>query len=269
MFSAFILALSLAQGSLTGIVKDTSGGTVSQATIVVRTGSTVTEQTVTGPDGTFTVAAAPGSTLIVRAGGFAERQLPFPDNGTVEIVLSPAGVLETLTVTPARTEQLLGNVPRASPCSIGRTSGGRPRSWPTTCCARFRRSACSGGRAACRRTRRRKACRCAASARAASAVRWCCSTACRSTIRSAVGCTGRACRWRAPSASRWWTDRSSSLYGNYAMGGVINIISARPSAATAGSASAIRQPEHAQGRLLRQRRHGRAGRRGRRQPVRH
>ena len=56
---------------------------------------------------------------------------------------------------------------------------------PTTCCVGFRRSACSAARAACRRIRRRRACRCAASGRAASAARSCCSTACRSTIRSA------------------------------------------------------------------------------------
>jgi iron complex outermembrane receptor protein len=232
MLSVLILALALAQGSVTGIVKDTSGGTVSQATIVVRTGSTVTEQTVTGPDGTFTVAAAPGSTLIVRAGGFAERQMPFPDNGNIEVVLSPAGVLETLTVTPARTEQQLGNVPasvtvmdreeiRRSPALV---ADDVLRQIPTF--SLFRRT---------------------------------------SSIAAHPTTQGVSLRGIGPSGvSRslvlldgvpfndpfggwvYWTrlpmesanrievvdGSSSSLYGNYAMGGVINVVSARPSAAT-------------------------------------
>ena len=47
-----------------------------------------------------------------------------------------------------------------------------------------------------------RACRCAASGRAARAARWCCSTAFRSTIRSAAGSTGRACRSSAWTASK-------------------------------------------------------------------
>ena len=70
------------------------------------------------------------------------------------------------------------------------------------CCGRCRPSACSAAPAASSRSRRRRACRCAASARAARAGRWCCSTACRSTIRSAAGCTGPACRSSASIASR-------------------------------------------------------------------
>jgi outer membrane receptor protein involved in Fe transport len=232
MLSALILALSLVQGSVTGVVKDTSGGTVSQATIVVRTGSTVTEQTVTGPDGTFTVAAAPGSTLVVRAGGFAERELRFPDGGSIEIVLSPAGVLETLTVTPARTEQQLGNA-AASVTVLDREDIRRSpalvaddvlRRIPTF--SLFRRT---------------------------------------SSIAAHPTTQGVSLRGIGPSGvSRslvlldgvpfndpfggwvYWTrlpmesanrievvdGSSSSLYGNYAMGGVINVVSARPSAAT-------------------------------------
>ena len=55
---------------------------------------------------------------------------------------------------------------------------------------------------------RRRACRCAASGRAASAARSCCSTTCRSTTRSAAGCTGRACRSTASIASRSSTARA-------------------------------------------------------------
>ena len=76
------------------------------------------------------------------------------------------------------------------------------------CCGSCRRSACSRDRAASRRTRRRRACRCAASVRAASAARSCCSMACRSTSRSAAGCTGRACRSNRPSGLKWSTARA-------------------------------------------------------------
>jgi outer membrane receptor protein involved in Fe transport len=232
MLSAFILALALAQGSVTGVVKDISGAAVSQATVVVLAGSEVAEQTVTGPDGTFTIQGAPGSTLIVRAGGFAERQLQLSGDGAVEIVLSPAGVLETLTVTPARTEQQLGNTP-ASVTVLDREEIRRSpalvaddvlRQIPTF--SLFRRT---------------------------------------SSIAAHPTTQGVSLRGIGPSGvSRslvlldgvpfndpfggwvYWTrlpmesanrievvdGSSSSLYGNYAMGGVINVVSARPAAAT-------------------------------------
>ena len=157
----------------------------------------------------------------------AARSRPTRHGRTSTSCCSPATLSETVTVTASRTEQRLGDVPASvNVLERRRTSAARRPSSPTTCCGRFRRSACSAAPAACRRIRPRRACRCAASGRAASAARSCCSTACRSTIRSAAGCTGRACRSRAPTASRSWTAPSSSLYGNYAMGGVINIVTA-------------------------------------------
>ena len=83
--------------------------------------------------------------------------------------------------------------PASTSSPTSRSSSRRPSS-PTTCCGRCRRSACSAARAASPRIRPRRACRCAASVRAASAARSCCSTTFRSTIRSAAGSTGRACR---------------------------------------------------------------------------
>src|SRR6185503_16984275 len=69
----------------------------------------------TGPDGRFTIdAAAEGEvTITVRAGGFAEKsqRIRPNDRGNVEIVLEPATLLETVTVTPARSEQRLGDIP--------------------------------------------------------------------------------------------------------------------------------------------------------------
>ena len=62
---------------------------------------------------------------------------------------------------------------------------------------------------------------------------------------------------------------SSSLYGNYAMGGVINIVSSRPARRTVEFKRAVRQPQQPEARLLRQRCLGQGRRRGRRQLVRH
>ena len=48
-------------------------------------------------------------------------------------------------------------------------------------------------------------------------------------------------------------DTSSSLYGNIAMGGVINIITSHPDAPHARAQAAVRQPQQPEVRLLRQR----------------
>lgn len=110
MFS-LLLALSLAQTAITGIVRDTSGGTVAGASVVARSDAGAERQTVTGPDGRFTLEGVEGDvTLIIRAGGFAEQQQRLTSSDT-EIVLAPAGLLETITVTPTRSEQRIGNIP--------------------------------------------------------------------------------------------------------------------------------------------------------------
>src|SRR5262245_1783311 len=112
MVFALILSLSLAAEAITGVVKDPSGGAVSGASVVVRSASGDERQTVTGPDGRFTVDDAPNpGTLIVRAGGFATQEQSISGPGDVEVILSPATLLETVTVTPERREQRLGDIP--------------------------------------------------------------------------------------------------------------------------------------------------------------
>lgn len=106
------LALAAAQNGVTGIVLDQSGGVVAGATVIVRTAAGTEQQTVTGPDGRFRLdRATAGATLLVRAGGFAEHQQPLSGADTLEIVVAPAGLLETVTVTPARNEERIGNIP--------------------------------------------------------------------------------------------------------------------------------------------------------------
>ena len=115
VFLLFLCVAALAeagQGAVTGTVTDESGGVVSGAVVIVRSGATE-RQVVTGPDGRFTINAptADSATLIVRAGGFAEVSQAVTAPGTVEIVLKAASVLESVTVTPTRTEQRLAEVP--------------------------------------------------------------------------------------------------------------------------------------------------------------
>ncbi len=198
MLLALLLTLSMAAPAITGVVKDTSGGAVPGASVTVQTTSGTEQQTViSGSDGRFTFENAPAAdaVLVVRAGGFAEassvgRQWRRSRGHRCSRPRfskpwsSRRGEPSSVSATRRRASA-------SSPAS--RSSPHRPSS-PTMCCARCRASACSAARAASSRSRRRRVCRCAASARAARAARSCCSTASRSTIRSAAGSTGHACR---------------------------------------------------------------------------
>jgi outer membrane receptor protein involved in Fe transport len=113
--SAWLLFAMLAGADVStigGVVHDSSGGAVASATVIVRTGSGAEEQVVTGPDGRFTIdtSATGDLTLVVRADGFAEKRQPVSALRDIEIVLSPATLLETVVVTANVTEQLLGEV---------------------------------------------------------------------------------------------------------------------------------------------------------------
>jgi outer membrane receptor protein involved in Fe transport len=235
--TALILALTLAAAApLSGVVRDQTGAIVPGATVAVKAASGAEQVGRTGPDGRFTIdAAAEGEvTITVRAGGFAEKsqRIRPNDRGNVEIVLEPATLLETVTVTPARTEQRLGDIPasvsvlhseeiKMSPAVV---ADDVLRQIPTF--SLFRRT---------------------------------------SSLSSHPTAQGVSLRGIGPSGvSRtlvlvdgapfndpfggwvYWTrvplesvDRievvdgsSSSLYGNYAMGGVINIVSSRPARRT-------------------------------------
>ena len=74
----FCLALATAaaaQSAVTGVVRDESGAVIPGATVFVRGTSGLEQQAVTGPDGRFVIVRALGgqATLVVRAGGFAEK----------------------------------------------------------------------------------------------------------------------------------------------------------------------------------------------------
>jgi outer membrane receptor protein involved in Fe transport len=86
---------------------------VAGASVRLETTGAREQQTRTAADGRFRFETAPcGSReIIVSAPGFAERTLSITTDKVAEVVLAPAGPLETVTVTPTRTETRLGRVP--------------------------------------------------------------------------------------------------------------------------------------------------------------
>jgi outer membrane receptor protein involved in Fe transport len=230
VFSLFLATAAAAQSSVSGVVRDEDGGVVSGASVLVLGTSGLAQQTLSGPDGRFALATAPAGdlTLVVRAGGFAEWTQPLSATREVDVVLKVARLFETVTVTPTRSEKRLGDVPVSAHVVEKETIRQSPavvaddvlRQVPTF--SLFRRS---------------------------------------SSLSSHPTAQGVSLRGIGPSGvSRtlvlidgmpfndpfggwvYWTrvpidsvnrievidGSSSSLYGNYGMGGVINIISARP-----------------------------------------
>ncbi len=109
MIAALILALAT---TLSGVVHDSSGGVVSSATVVVKADG-AEHRTTTGPDGRFAVDVSGSGemTIVVRAGGFAEATERVTDvSRAIDITLAPAPLMETVTVTPTRSAQLTGDV---------------------------------------------------------------------------------------------------------------------------------------------------------------
>ncbi|MEO7191298.1 MAG: TonB-dependent receptor [Vicinamibacterales bacterium] len=225
-----------AAGAVTGTVQDATGAVIAGAVVVIRSASGAEQQTMTGPDGRFSLNA-PGTgdvTLIVRSRGFGDTRqtLALAARQDVVVKLSAAPVTASLTVTPSRSEQRMSEVPasvnvlgreeiRQSPAMI---ADDVLRQLPTF--SLFRRT---------------------------------------SSVASHPTTQGVSLRGIGPSGvSRtlvlidgvpandpfggwvYWTrvpvesaDRielvegsSSSLYGNYALGGVINIVSSPPSRRT-------------------------------------
>ncbi|HXW05249.1 MAG TPA: TonB-dependent receptor [Vicinamibacterales bacterium] len=100
--------------SISGTVRDATGTVLAGAALIVRSPAGAEEQTTSGPDGRFRSPAPSGDiVLIVRAEGFAEQRRAIESTAprsNLEIVLQPATVSETVTVTAARLEQRTADV---------------------------------------------------------------------------------------------------------------------------------------------------------------
>ncbi len=231
MVLALLLALAQAITPLTGAVTDSNGQAVVGATVIVRAPSGGEQRTVTDGEGRFSVETPPASgTIIVKAAGFADAQRPL--GGDTSFTLEPASVLESVVVTATRTERRLGTIPASVNVVTSETIKASPavvaddvlRQIPSF--SLFRRT---------------------------------------SSIAAQPTTQGVSLRGIGPSGQSrtlvlldgvpfndpfggwvYWTrvpllsvdqiemteDTASSLYGNIAMGGVINIVTNRPSART-------------------------------------
>jgi outer membrane receptor protein involved in Fe transport len=234
LIAALIVAIA---ASVSGVVHDSTGAVVVGASVIVRPAAGPERRTLTGPDGRFTIDVPDSGevTLIVRAGGFAEftRRVTDADRtAALDILVVPASVLETVTVTPTRDARRLGDTPASVDVVTSETIEESPalladdvlRQVPTF--SLFRRT---------------------------------------SALVAQPTTQGVSLRGIGPSGQSrtlvlidgipfndpfggwvYWTrvpmesvDRieitegpTSSLYGNYAMGGVINIITSRPTRRT-------------------------------------
>jgi outer membrane receptor protein involved in Fe transport len=229
VIAAFILAL--AASSISGVVHDSTGGVVSGARVIVRAASGPEQRVTTGPDGRFAVeTSATGEvTVIVRAGGFAEKTERVSEGSrSLDIVLTPAMLFETVTVTPTRTEQRLGDTPASVNIVTSREIDASPalvaddvlRNVPTF--SLFRRTSSLVAQPTTQGVSLRGI---GPSGQSRTLV-----------LLDGIPFNDPFGGWvywtRVPLAS---VDRiemtdgtTSSLYGNYAMGGVINIITSRP-----------------------------------------
>src|SRR5687767_12453761 len=100
---------------ISGVVHDATGAAIVAATVTARVASGAERRTTSDGSGRFSLAppAAGEVTLIVRAPGFAEwRQAIVSESAAdVEVTLQPAAIRDEVTVTPTRGEQQLGTIP--------------------------------------------------------------------------------------------------------------------------------------------------------------
>ncbi|HVT49087.1 MAG TPA: TonB-dependent receptor [Vicinamibacterales bacterium] len=222
--------------TVAGVVRDGAGGAVAGASVVVRAAGQEV-RAVSGPDGRFVVARPAGVDveIVVSAPGFADGHVTVAaaEAGTgLSIVLAPAPVSAAVTVTATRGEERVGDVP-ASVSVITREDIQRSpavvaddllRQVPTF--SLFRRASSLASHPTAQ------------------------GVSLRGIGPSGVSRTlvlldgvpfndpfGGWVYWtRVPLASAERVEvvdsPASSLYGNYAMGGVINILTAAPTSKT-------------------------------------
>ena len=234
MLLALLLSLSMAAPAVTGVVRDTTGGAIPGASVAIQTSSGTEQKTVTGPEGRFTFETAPSgdATIVVRAGGFAEARQSVGQSGDLEIVLLPASLLETVIVTPSRTEQRLGD----TPASVSLITSAQIQASPAVVADDVLRQVPSFS------LFRRASSLVAQPTTQGVSLRGIGPSGQSRTLVLLDGTPfndpfGGWVYWtRVPLVSveriEVTEDTASGLYGNYAMGGVINIVTSRPTRQT-------------------------------------
>ena len=114
LVTAALVALLLQQAPspLTGTVRDPDGLAVSGAVVEARSVEGRVARSRTDAEGRFTVALGEAAAeLVVRGQGFAEARVAQPHAGPLAIVLQPAALTETVTVTATSSEQRSGDLP--------------------------------------------------------------------------------------------------------------------------------------------------------------
>jgi outer membrane receptor protein involved in Fe transport len=230
MVLAVLLAIAQAATPLTGVVVDPNGQVIVGATVVVRSPSGGEQRTVSDADGRFTIDVPPAAgTVIVKADGFAEAQQALTA-GPLQITLQPASVLESVVVTATRTERRLGTIPASVSVVTGETLKASPavivddalRAVPSF--SLFRRTSAIAAQPTTQGVSLRGI---GPSGQSRTLV-----------LLDGVPFNDPFGGWvywtRVPMLSvdqiEMTEDAASSLYGNIAMGGVINIVTQRPSA---------------------------------------
>jgi outer membrane receptor protein involved in Fe transport len=101
------------QGPITGVVVDPSGGVIVAAVVVVEGDRGRAAAARTSVDGRFIIPDPPAGILALRvtATGFSEAVLAIDEStvrdGSLRVVLQPAGLFETVTVTASRSDERL------------------------------------------------------------------------------------------------------------------------------------------------------------------
>jgi outer membrane receptor protein involved in Fe transport len=231
MLVAFLLALAQLTSPVAGTVRDSGGDPIAGASVTLRAPSGGEQRTTTDAEGRFTFQTPPAARalLVVKADGFSDIQQPVSSEA-VDIVMQPASVLESVVVTATRTERRLGTIP----ASVNVVTSEAIKASPAVIADDILRQVPSFS--LFRRT---------------------------SSIAAQPTTQGVSLRGIGPSGQSrtlvlldgvpfndpfggwvYWTripllsvdqiemteDTASSLYGNIAMGGVINIVTNRPSA---------------------------------------
>lgn len=116
-------AASASAQSISGTVTDTRGAVISGAEVTLESGGKA-DRTTTAADGTFSLSGATTGRLTVSAAGFKEYSIEIsPENaGPLVIILQPAPVTVTVSVTRSEEDQLNASVAVITVESLGVTA---------------------------------------------------------------------------------------------------------------------------------------------------